>query len=154
VFSAVVFAYSEVGHRCLNVLLDGGVQVPLVFTHEDQPGEQRWFGSVADLAAARGVRAVAPAQPATAEWLDEIRRLAPDYLLAFYYRSMLPPALLASARWGALNMHGSLLPHYRGGRRSTGPSPMAKPRPGPRSITWWPARMPAPSWPRSPWPST
>ena len=113
-FSAVVFAYSEVGQRCLQVLLEQGVQVPLVFTHADQAGEQRWFGSVADLAAAHGVRTVTPAQPAAPEWLEEIGRISPAYLLAFYYRSMLPPPLLQLARWGALNMHGSLLPRYRG----------------------------------------
>jgi methionyl-tRNA formyltransferase len=114
VFSAVVFAYSEVGQRCLQVLLEQGVQVSLVFTHEDQAGEQRWFGSVAQLAAAHGVRTVTPAQPAAPEWLEQIRDINPHYLLAFYYRSMLPPQLLQSARWGALNMHGSLLPRYRG----------------------------------------
>jgi methionyl-tRNA formyltransferase len=114
VFSAVVFAYSEVGQRCLQVLLEQGVQVPLVFTHEDQAGEQRWFGSVADLAAAHGVRTVTPTHPAAPEWLEEIRRIQPHYLLAFYYRSMLPAQLLQLARWGALNMHGSLLPQYRG----------------------------------------
>jgi methionyl-tRNA formyltransferase len=103
-----------VGQRCLQVLLEQGVQVPLVFTHEDQAGEQRWFGSVAELAAAHGVRTVTPTQPAAPEWLEEIRRIHPDYLLAFYYRSMLPPQLLQLARWGALNMHGSLLPQYRG----------------------------------------
>src|ERR1700733_15581880 len=81
VFSAVVFAYSEVGQRCLQVLLEQGVQVPLVFTHADQAGEQRWFGSVADLAAAHGVRAVTPSQPAAPEWLEQIRRISPDYLL-------------------------------------------------------------------------
>lgn len=113
-FSAVVFAYSEVGRRCLQVLLDHGVQVPLVFTHEDQPGEQRWFGSVAELARAHGLRTVTPEQPAAPEWLEEIRRRAPDYILAFYYRSMLSPRLLELPRWGALNMHGSLLPRYRG----------------------------------------
>jgi methionyl-tRNA formyltransferase len=114
VFSAVVFAYSEVGHRCLQVLLDHAVQVPLLFTHEDQAGEQRWFGSVAELAAANDVRTVTPTEPAAPQWREEIRRLRPDYLLAFYYRSMLPPQLLQLARWGALNMHGSLLPRYRG----------------------------------------
>jgi methionyl-tRNA formyltransferase len=114
VFRAVVFGYSEVGHRCLQALLDQGVEVPLVFTHPDQAGEQRWFGSVAELAGSRGVRVVTPTQPAAPEWLDEIRRLAPDYLLAGYYRSLLPLPLLALARWGALNMHGSLLPRYRG----------------------------------------
>jgi methionyl-tRNA formyltransferase len=114
VFSAVVFGYSEVGQRCLQVLLDHGVRVPLVFTHEDQLGEQRWFGSVADLARSHGLRTVTPTQPAAPEWLAQIHGIAPDYLLAFYYRSMLPPQLLALARWGALNMHGSLLPQYRG----------------------------------------
>jgi methionyl-tRNA formyltransferase len=114
VFSAVVFGYSEVGQRCLQVLLDHGVRVPLVFTHEDQPGERRWFGSVADLARSHCVRTVTPTQPAAPEWLARIEGLAPDYLLAFYYRSLLPPQLLALARWGALNMHGSLLPQYRG----------------------------------------
>ena len=113
-FSAVVFAYSEVGHRCLQVLLDHDVRVPLVFTHQDQPGERRWFGSVADLARARGVRTVTPTQPAAPEWLTEIRGGAPDYLLSFYYRSMLPASLLQLPRWGALNIHGSLLPQYRG----------------------------------------
>ena len=113
-FSAVVFGYSEVGTRCLQVLLEHGVEVPLVFTHQDQPGEQRWFGSVAELARAQGVRAVTPAHPAAPQWLEQIRRLAPDYILACYYRSMLPSQLLGLARWGALNMHGSLLPRYRG----------------------------------------
>lgn len=113
-FSAVVFAYSEVGQRCLQVLLDHGVRVPLVFTHEDQAGEQRWFGSVADLARAHGLRTVTPTQPAAPQWLEQVRGCAPDYLLAFYYRYMLPAPMLALPRWGALNMHGSLLPRYRG----------------------------------------
>ena len=42
------------------------------------------------------------------------RALAPDFLFSFYYRQMLKPALLALPRRGALNMHGSLLPNYRG----------------------------------------
>ena len=40
--------------------------------------------------------------------------LAPDFLFSFYYRSMLAAPMLAAARRGALNMHGSLLPRYRG----------------------------------------
>ena len=75
-FSAVVFAYSEVGQRCLQVLLEHGVRVPLVFTHEDQAGEQRWFGSVAELARSHGLRTVTPAHPAAPQWLQEIRSSA------------------------------------------------------------------------------
>jgi methionyl-tRNA formyltransferase len=114
VFSAAVFAYSEVGFRCLRELLDGGVRVPLVFTHEDRPGEPLWFGSVAQLARERGIEVVTPDDPNSEAWIHRLARLAPEYVFSFYYRSMLDERLLAAARWAALNMHGSLLPKYRG----------------------------------------
>lgn len=44
---AVVFAYHNVGVRCLKVLLAKGVEVALVATHEDNPSEAIWFESVA-----------------------------------------------------------------------------------------------------------
>ncbi len=113
-FSAVVFAYSEVGFRCLRELLDAGVRVPLVFTHEDRPGETQWFQSVERLARERGVEVVTAADPNIEPWIERLARIAPEYVFAFYYRSMLAERLLATARWGALNMHGSLLPKYRG----------------------------------------
>src|SRR5262245_59678147 len=113
VFRAVVFAYSEVGFRCLRTLLDQGVDVPLVFTHPDAPGEVRWFGSVANLASDHGIEVVRE-DPNLSPWVDRIGTLEPHYLLSFYYRSMLGEPLLRCARWGALNMHGSLLPKYRG----------------------------------------
>ena len=47
--TAVVFAYHDVGVRCLKVLLGHGVRVLLVLTHEDDPKERVWFGSVAAL---------------------------------------------------------------------------------------------------------
>lgn len=113
-FSAVVFAYSEVGLRCLEALLAARVDVRLVLTHENAPGERTWFGSVAQLAAEHGVPSAAPADPNSEAWIARVRALAPDYLLSFYYRLLLGERLLACARWGALNMHGSLLPKYRG----------------------------------------
>ena len=113
-FSAVVFAYSEVGFRCLRELLDAGVRVPLVFTHADRPGETQWFQSVERLARERGVEVVTAADPNIEPWIERLARIAPEYVFAFYYRSMLAERLLATARWGALNMHGSLLPKYRG----------------------------------------
>ena len=113
-FSAVVFAYSEVGYRCLQVLLDHGVRVPLVFTYEDPPGERNWYGDVLSLARRHGLEAVTDPDPSHEPWPRRIAALAPDYMLSFYYRSMLPMPLLRLARWGALNMHGALLPRYRG----------------------------------------
>lgn len=113
-FRAVVFAYSEVGYRCLQTLLDAGVDVPLVFTHRDTPSERTWFQSVARLAAERRVEAVTPDDPSQADWIARVAALAPEYLLSFYYRRMLEPRLIGCARWAALNMHGSLLPKFRG----------------------------------------
>jgi methionyl-tRNA formyltransferase len=98
----------------LQRLLDAGVEVPLVLTHEDSRSEQQWFRSVARLAAGGGIETAAPPDPAAREWLERIAALAPEYLFCFYYRRMLDPRLIACARWAALNMHGSLLPKYRG----------------------------------------
>jgi len=111
---AVVFGYSEVGTRCLRVLLDHGIEVATVFTHEDDPGESHWYGSVAETARAGGVPVVMPENPNEARWVGEVARLKPDFIFSFYYRHMLSDELLATARRGALNMHGSLLPRYRG----------------------------------------
>jgi methionyl-tRNA formyltransferase len=114
VFSAVVFAYSEVGVRCLNVLLKREVQIPLVVTHADNPSEKAWFGSVASLAAEHGIDVAKPADPNERAFIHRVADLSPHYIFSFYYRSLLSSELLAGARWGALNMHGSLLPKYRG----------------------------------------
>jgi methionyl-tRNA formyltransferase len=111
---AIVFAYSEVGLRCLQVLNAIGVQVPLLFTHEDDPAEKRWFGSVSEFAARHGIRTVMPADPNTPQWLAAARELAPDFVLSFYYRHMLNREWLEIPSRGALNVHGSLLPAYRG----------------------------------------
>jgi len=112
--TAVVFAYHDVGVRCLAALLGHGVRVPLVLTHADAPGEVIWFESVARLAEAYGIPTVAPEDPNAADVIERVRALAPDFLFSFYYRRMLSPRLLAAARRGAFNMHGSLLPKYRG----------------------------------------
>lgn len=111
---AVVFAYHDVGVRCLDVLVEHGVAVPLVVTHRDAPGERIWFASVAARAAQHGLETVMPESPDSPALARRIRSLAPDFLFSFYYRRMLPPELLAIPARGAFNMHGSLLPKYRG----------------------------------------
>ncbi len=112
--SAVVFAYHNVGVRCLKVLLAHGVDVRLVVTHDDNLAETIWFERVADVARDYGLPAVAPADANAEAVVARIRALAPDFLFSFYYRQMLGAPLLAIPRHGALNMHGSLLPKYRG----------------------------------------
>lgn len=110
----VVFAYSEVGYRCLEALLAAQAEVAWVVTHRDDPNESRWYRSVAELAARSGIPVAEQESLSTAEYLDALRSLAPDFLFSFYFRKMLAPALLKCARRGALNLHGSLLPRYRG----------------------------------------
>jgi len=114
VSSAVVFAYHNVGVRCLSVLLAHGVDVALVVTHKDNPNEIIWFDSVMELAALHGITAITPANPNTPEVIAQIRALQPEFFFSFYYREMLKRELLEIPRQGALNMHGSLLPKYRG----------------------------------------
>ena len=110
----VVFAYHNVGYRCLSVMLAHGIDVALVVTHRDNPKETIWFDSVAELAALHGIPVITPDNPNTPEVVKQIRALQPDFFFSFYYREMLKRELLDIPKSGALNMHGSLLPKYRG----------------------------------------
>ena len=112
--TAVVFAYHNVGVRCLRVLLDQGVHVPLVLTHEDSTTENIWYDSVAQLCADRGIEAITVDDANHPDVVARIRALVPDFLFSFYYRKMLGAEVLGIPKRGALNMHGSLLPKYRG----------------------------------------
>jgi methionyl-tRNA formyltransferase len=129
---AIVFAYHNVGTRCLSVLLAHGVDVPLIATHTDNPNENIWFDSVAEVAAVNGIPAITPEDPNVPDVVEQVRATGCDFLFSFYYRHMLKPQLLTLPRRGALNMHGALLPKYRGrapvnwavirGERETGAS--------------------------------
>jgi len=110
--SAVVFGYGDIGARCLAVLLDAGLEVPLVVTHRDDPAETRWYASVFDFSKKKRLNVLADPAPEIVE--REVRSLSPDFIFSFYYRSMLPMSVLRLAKRGAYNMHGSLLPKYRG----------------------------------------
>ncbi len=111
---AVVFAYHNVGVRCLSVLLAHGIDVALVVSHTDNPNETIWFDSVTALAGRHGIPVITPEDPNTELVVAQIAGLQPDFIFSFYYRLMLKPALLAIPKRGAYNMHGSLLPKYRG----------------------------------------
>jgi methionyl-tRNA formyltransferase len=111
---AVVFGYHDVGDRCLRALVSGGWDVPLVVTHRPDPTELQWFADVATTAADYGIPVLTPESsdmPGVDRTLTQVR---PDFIFSFYYRWMLGDAVLSRARRGALNMHGSLLPKYRG----------------------------------------
>ena len=113
---AVVFAYHNVGARCLRVLLAHGVDVPLVVTHEDDPAETLWFERggrrrAANTASRRSRRPI-PTTPASSRAIARARA-AISCSASTTGRCWRRRCSRCRAR-GALNMHGSLLPKYRG----------------------------------------
>ena len=109
---AVVFAYSSIGCECLEELL-ACVEVAAVFTHEDDPAEEKWFHSVRELAEKNSLPVRAPDKLGKNE-ADSIRELRPDLIFSFSYRTVIPVSILELAPLGAFNLHGALLPRYRG----------------------------------------
>lgn len=112
--TAVVFAYHNVGVRCLRVLRAHDIDVALVVTHRDDPQESPWFARVVDTAAEDDLPVATPEDPNDPDFVARVAALAPDFIFSFYYRRMLGAPTLALAKRGALNLHGSLLPKYRG----------------------------------------
>ena len=111
---AVVFAYHDVGVHCLKALLAAGIQIELVVTHQDDPNENVWFGSVIQLCSEQHIPYITPSAAELNNLIPQLQAIAPDYIFSFYYRNMIPAEILACAKIAALNMHGSLLPKYRG----------------------------------------
>ena len=109
-----VFAYSGTGHACLKLLLERGERIVFLATHRDDPAEKQWFPSVAELARSRGIEPIVLENPLDPQWTARLKLAAPDLLFSFYYRRILPEEMLAVPRRGAYNMHGSLLPKFRG----------------------------------------
>lgn len=112
--SILVFAYHNVGYECLNVLIKRRDNVIGVITHEDSASEKIWFRSVAELAKQNNIPVYTPGSVNTPEWIGCIREWDPELIFSFYYRNMITEEILDLPRLGAFNMHGSLLPKYRG----------------------------------------
>ena len=108
------FGYSEVGYECLSLLLERRDNVIALITHEDNPHEKIWFKTPAVAAREKGMPVHTPEKVNTPEWIARIAALRPDLILSVYYRNMISSKILALPRLGAFNMHGSLLPKYRG----------------------------------------
>jgi len=109
----VVCAYHNVGYRCMQELLGQGAQIALVFTHEDSPTEEIWFRSVRDLAKQHAIPCLTT-DINLPENVERVRAIAPAFIFSFYYRNMITAEVLSIPCLGALNLHGSYLPRYRG----------------------------------------
>ncbi|MCK9363360.1 MAG: formyltransferase [Syntrophales bacterium] len=111
---AVVFAYHNMGIAGLDALERAGLEISLIFSHADDPAENCWFGSVREWGIKRGIPVECPMDIREEKWTKRIAALAPEMIFSFYYRFMLPDEILVIPTWGAYNLHGSLLPKYRG----------------------------------------
>jgi methionyl-tRNA formyltransferase len=110
----VFFGYSEVGFECLSLLIERGDNVVALITHEDNPDEKIWFKTPASAAKAKGIPVFTPENINTPEWIERVASLQPELILSVYYRRLISTKILGLARLGAFNIHGSLLPKYRG----------------------------------------
>ncbi|KOY63362.1 UDP-4-amino-4-deoxy-L-arabinose formyltransferase [Photorhabdus heterorhabditis] len=111
---AIIFAYHDIGCVGINALVKAGFDIQAVFTHTDDPTENHFFSSVARLSADLELPVFAPENVNHPLWVERIRELKPDVIFSFYYRNMLSEDILSLASSGAFNLHGSLLPKYRG----------------------------------------
>lgn len=101
----------------LQKLLDEKFNVVGVFTQPDKPkgrGMEMCFSPVKELALAHDLPVYQPEKMRDGTAYEQIRALAPDILVVVAYGRILPDDILALPRYGAVNVHGSLLPRYRG----------------------------------------
>lgn len=110
----VFFGYHNMGVLGIRKLLEHGFEIPLVFTHSDSARENIWFNSVADVCRDLSLEYVTPENPNTQGWIERIRTCRPDIIFSFYYRYMISKHILEIPPYGSYNLHGSLLPAYRG----------------------------------------
>lgn len=99
----------------LNQLVAAGYSVPLVITQPDRPvgrSKQPQSSVVALAAQAHGLTVTKPSK--ISEAIDQLTNLEPALLVVAAYGQILPSSVLDIATHGSLNIHGSLLPAYRG----------------------------------------
>ncbi len=101
----------------LERLLAAGHEVVAVYTQPDRPsgrGNRIVFSPVKELATSAGIPVYQPLKIKTTEAFDEFRSLGADIAVVVAYGRILPETFLGAFRFGALNVHFSLLPKYRG----------------------------------------
>jgi methionyl-tRNA formyltransferase len=99
------------------LLADSYFQVAAVVTQPDRPrgrGKKTGSSPVKDTAVEAGVPVYQPEKIKSESSLDYFKRLMPDVVVIIAYGQIIPPSLIAIPRLGWINLHGSLLPKYRG----------------------------------------
>ena len=103
---------------CLQMLIDEGYEVVAVVTQPDRPqGRKKNLvpSPVKEAALLLGLPVLQPERMRRPEAVAELATYAPDLIVTAAYGQILPKAVLDLPRNGCVNVHGSLLPKYRGG---------------------------------------
>lgn len=101
----------------LQRLIEEGFSVEAVFCQPDKPrgrGHREAFCEVKQTALAAGIELYQPASLRTGEAVQVLRALTPDLIVVVAYGKILPDDILSIPTYGCINVHGSLLPKYRG----------------------------------------
>ncbi|MEP7343734.1 MAG: methionyl-tRNA formyltransferase [Gemmatimonadaceae bacterium] len=107
----VFFGIYEIGLRALEAMHAGGLPIAAVVTKPDIEFEKQ---PVASVAARMALPTLQPGSPKNPEFLGVMRELAPDLIVVAGYHRIIPAELLRLPARGTINLHGSMLPKYRG----------------------------------------
>ncbi len=113
----VFFGTSDFAVPSLQAVVAAGHQVPAVVTQPDRPagrGKHPQLSPVKQAALALGLPVLQPERASAPESIEGLRALGPDLFVVAAFGQILSAGLLAVPRLGAVNVHGSLLPKYRG----------------------------------------
>jgi methionyl-tRNA formyltransferase len=112
--TVIVFGYGELGMAAAETLLDAGARLAAIVVPSNRSGDD--VDRMAAFAVQRAVPVrVQPPRRAVAAFVRQLEDAAPDVIAVWSYSMILPPAVLAVPRRGAVNVHGGVLPEYRGG---------------------------------------
>lgn len=107
----------EFAAESLKELVEAGFNVVACFTNPDRPsgrGMKMKASPVKEYALEHNIPVYQPEKVRKKEILELLKSLEPDFLAVVAYGKILPQSILDVAKYGAINVHGSLLPKYRG----------------------------------------
>ena len=108
----------DFAEKSLNSLYEAGYNIEAVVTNVDKPkgrGMKLVPSPVKEFAMKKGIKVLQPEKiKKNEDFIEEIRKIAPELICVVAYGKILPKELLEIPKYGCINVHGSLLPKYRG----------------------------------------
>jgi UDP-4-amino-4-deoxy-L-arabinose formyltransferase / UDP-glucuronic acid dehydrogenase (UDP-4-keto-hexauronic acid decarboxylating) len=110
----VVFGYHNLGVTGIKMLLKHGIKVHTVFTHRDKVDENTWFESVSEFCRKNNISYYYGEEHNNNKITKIISKYDVSVIFSFYYRNIISNKILNIPKYGSINLHGSMLPKYRG----------------------------------------